>query len=228
MDLVYSCRPGQNEELRYSIRSAIKNLSHDNIWVIGGKPDWYKGNYIEVKDVGNKFTNISNCLKVATESELISDNFIFMNDDFYILDKINNLPVLHGGSLRNKVAEYQELVPGSLYSRVMSKTEMYLKKYGIDNALDYDIHVPMEMNKDKLKVALKSKCQPRSVYGNIFNIGGKEISDVKFYKNGPLTERSLDYKSIELPMISSQDDSFDSIKKDILDNLFKEKSKYEL
>ena len=46
MDIVYNCRPGkQNEELRYSIRSVMENLPHDNLWVVGGKPEWYTGNY---------------------------------------------------------------------------------------------------------------------------------------------------------------------------------------
>ena len=62
MDLVYICGPGDNEELRYSIRSAVKNLKFDNLWVVGGKPKWYVGNYLEVIQNKSKYTNARNNL----------------------------------------------------------------------------------------------------------------------------------------------------------------------
>ena len=58
MDLVYICKPGDNEELRYSIRSAVKNLKFDNLYLVGGKPDWYDGKFIAVEPIPNKFKNL--------------------------------------------------------------------------------------------------------------------------------------------------------------------------
>ena len=48
MDFVYICKEGVNEELKYSIRSVVESFPESNIWVVGGKPDWYTGNYIQV------------------------------------------------------------------------------------------------------------------------------------------------------------------------------------
>lgn len=227
MDLVYSCRPFENEELRYSIRSAVKHLDFDSIWLIGGKPDWYRGNFISVENVGNKYRSISNCLRHAVESDKISNNFVFMNDDFYIMKNIRQIPIVHGGLLSKRVAEYQELFTRSTYTTEMSKTLRYLIKSGYPEPLDYDIHVPMHMKKEILDKALKSKCQPRSVYGNIANVGGEEIKDVKVYRFGPLTERSFDYQNNDFSMISSQDDSFEILKRELLENTFATKSEYE-
>ena len=38
MNFIYICRVGENEELRYSIRSVLNSFPEANIWVIGGKP----------------------------------------------------------------------------------------------------------------------------------------------------------------------------------------------
>jgi hypothetical protein len=227
MDLVYSCRPFENEELRYSIRSAVKHLDYGSIWLVGSKPDWYKGNFLSVDNIGNKYRNISNCLRHAVESDKISNDFIFMNDDFYVMKNIRTIPVVHGGLLSKRVAEYQELSTRSTYTTEMSKTLRYLIKSGYSDPLDYDIHVPMNMNKEMLDKALKSKCQPRSVYGNIANVGGEQIKDVKVYRFGPLTSRSFDYKNNDFSMISSQDDSFEMLREELLDKVFINKSEHE-
>lgn len=227
MDLVYVCRNLKNDELRYSLRSVEKNLEHDNIWLIGGKPDWYKGNFISVDNIGNKYKNISNCLRFAAESEKISNDFIFMNDDFYITKNIQTLPVLHGGLLSEKIREYQGLASRSTYTNIMTQTYRYLIKAGYEEPLDYDIHVPMHMDKENLLKAIKTKCQPRSIYGNFNRVGGQEIKDVKVYRFGALKERSFDYLNNDFSMISSQDDSFDILKTSILDEMFPTKSQYE-
>ena len=55
MHFVYICKDGENEELRYSIRSVLKNTKDAVIWVVGGKPNWYIGNYIKVIQDQNKY-----------------------------------------------------------------------------------------------------------------------------------------------------------------------------
>ena len=81
MDFVYICRSGDNEELRYSIRSVIRSFPKANIWVVGGKPVWYKGNYIIVEQNQDKYTNALNNIIAICNSKEISVSFIFMNDD---------------------------------------------------------------------------------------------------------------------------------------------------
>jgi hypothetical protein len=72
MDFVYICKDGINEELRYSIRSVVESFPDSNIWVVGGKPDWYVGNYIKVDQKLTKYKNALYNLKAITESEEIS------------------------------------------------------------------------------------------------------------------------------------------------------------
>ena len=95
MDIVYICRDGDNEELRYSIRSAVKNLPHDNLWVVGGKPDWYSGPYIEVPQDKAYYRNARTNIRTIIKSNKISNTFILMNDDFFIMNKVDSLPYMY-------------------------------------------------------------------------------------------------------------------------------------
>ncbi len=109
MDFVYICKDGDNDELKYSIRSVVASFPEANIWVVGGKPEWYVGNYIKVPQNLTKYKNAFYNLKSITESNEISESFVLMNDDFYIIKKINNIDNYHGGSLLEKINLYQKI-----------------------------------------------------------------------------------------------------------------------
>lgn len=228
MDCVYICRAGENEELRYSIRSIVDNLPHDKIWVVGSKPSWYTGNFIPVKDTADKFTNISNALKIAAEHPEISDDFILMNDDFFLIKPVDILPTMHGGKLSDKIAAYASILPNSKYVNILCKAERYLARRGIKESLDYDIHVPMVMNKQKLIDIAGKTLAPRSVYGNLNNVGGEMITDVKTYSSiNPLSSRSYDFKANDNTFLSCEDKSFAILYKQILKKMFSKKTVYE-
>jgi hypothetical protein len=228
MDYVYICRSGDNEELRYSIRSVVKNMPQGNIWLIGNKPDWYIGNFIPVDDIGGKFTNITNAISIAANSDQISDDFVLMHDDFFAIKPVKNIPIMHNGLLLDKIKEYQELDPGSRYAAILSKAYAYLRRRGIRNPLDYDIHVPMIMNKNNLKNVVNKTNAPMSVYGNIFNIGGEQVTDVKIYtKFNKLHDRSHDVINSDFPFVSCEDKSFAHLHRSILREMLPNKTIYE-
>ena len=63
--------------------------------------------------------------------------------------------------------------------------------------------------------------------GLSFNVGGKEIVDVKFYVDGPLVAKSYDINNKDSEYLSSTDTSFEMLHKTILNELFQSKSIYE-
>jgi len=226
MDFVYMCRPGHNEELRYSIRSVVKNAPVNNVWVIGDKPDWYKGNFIKTKILGNAYENVRNNLKHAIECTDISDDFVLMNDDFFIVRKLNSVSHYHGGLLIKRAERHQELAGPNQYSNLLWKTDNALRKKGIKEPLNYELHVPMLFNKDKLSETIDLPSKIRSTYGNIHNVGGEEIKDVKIYSH-PMFQ--IDSSSIDngTPYLSTEDGAFHTVK-DYLDSMFSEPSQYEI
>jgi len=227
VDYVYICRDGDNEELRYSIRSVIANMPPGKIWVVGGKPDWYIGNHIPVKQSMTKGRNAVNNLLAICDSKEISDKFILMNDDFFAVKPINTIKYYHGGLLQDKIYLYQDLQPTSSYTRSLEETHRRLLKLGIDNPLDYELHVPMPMLKANLRVALKGNTLWRSTYGNLFHVLGKKITDVKVYASSPLLRKSYDYSELKYEYLSSDDESFDDVLQNILLEMFPNPTAYE-
>lgn len=227
MDYIYTCRPGDNEELRYSIRSVVKNLPEGRIWLVGYKPDWYVGDHILVENEKNKFYSINKCWITIQENKDISDNFILMNDDFYIINKLDRVSPMHGGPLSEKIKRYTEQHGANKYSQILSGANKYLFHKGIKSPLDYDIHVPMPINKNNITDEVVSGLAPRSLYGNLNNIGGEFIDDVKVYSNLDNIVYSFNYRENKTNFISSVDGSFQEVYNNILKDMFKTKTHYE-
>ena len=234
MDLVYICRDGENEELRYSIRSAVKNLKHDNIWVVGGKPDWYTGNFIEVRQSADKYYNARQNMKAIVKSPDISDNFILMNDDFFILKRINRLQVYYGGVLMERIRYLKRTYGSSSYTNMLYYTLTYLKRFhGIQRPLNYALHVPFPMNKQNLAQIIDIDISWRVAYGNIFHVGGTEViskdgknKDIKVYiKDGNFID--IEKNSISDKFLSTEDNSFETVLP-FLKKKFPDPSQYEL
>jgi hypothetical protein len=70
--------------------------------------------------------------------------------------------------------------------------------------------------------------QWRSTYGNLHNVGGIQIEDVKVYKNLPLLEISYDINDLKYEYLSTDDSSFDIVFNKILKDMFPDPSSYEL
>lgn len=218
MDVVYICREGDNEELRYSIRSVIKNMPHDNIWVVGGKPNWYKGNYVEVRQYRSKLINARSNMEAIANSDEISDDFILMNDDFFIMQPIDSVEYYYSGPLMNKIEYFMNKHPSSTYTKLLKQSFKVLRRHGVGYPLDYSLHVPMVMNKQKLKRILQLNISWRLAYGNIYSVGGilvedpgSQTKDVKIYiENDKLI--SVDSNPLSKNYLSTEDKAFQKMK----------------
>jgi hypothetical protein len=228
MDLVYICRSGENEELRYSIRSAFKNLKFNNLWVVGGKPSWYKGLHLQVPQVSRKYVNMQRNVMKLSKSAEISDSFILMNDDFYIISPVDKVENMNGGRLIDKANMYDSLSPNSSYTKRLFDTYERLRDKGFEDPIDFELHVPIVINKVNLRHAVKYDLLWRSMYGNIFEIPSIKLEeDVKVYVNSPLDPKSYDVKNLKYPYLSSDDNSFQHVYESVLKNMFPDKSPVE-
>jgi hypothetical protein len=228
MNFVYLCRSGDNEELRYSIRSVVKNTENPIIWVVGGKPSWYTGNYIKSDQSGDKYKNVIGSLKAIVNHQDIPDDFILMNDDFYIIKPIDKIQTYHGGKFENKVELFSKNAKSSYYTSILKNTMRELKNAGIHQPLDYAIHVPIELNKDKLFTVIRSRVSIRTMYGNLFSLGGTEVDDVKFHRIATRKwANNPDLDTIDFEYLSTSDDSFLEVYEYILKDMFSDPSPYE-
>ena len=228
MDVVYICRSGPNEELRYSIRSVEKNLPHNNIWVIGQSPEWYKGSFIEVKNVNAKYSNARANLDALVRSKLITEDFILMNDDFFIMRPIEKISYFYEGTLLERAERNELLTTTGAYTQLLYNTYDKLLKMGIEEPLNYEMHIPMIMNKKKLKEVLRYKtCLWRSLYGNIYEVGGTDREDVKVYVNNSSNPKSYEWRGKNFPYLSTQDSSFAEMHRMLFSKKFRKPSSIE-
>ena len=228
MDFVYICRSGENEELRYSIRSVMHSFPEAKVWLVGGKPDWYVGPYVEVDQNNNKYANALNNLKAICESSNISDNFILMNDDFFIIKKINKIDYFYNGLLSEKIDRFTKITGSSMYIKKLITTNKKLLEIGINNPIDYELHVPMQMDKINLLdiITKYPECLWRSMYGNLCNVGGTQMEDVKVYVNKKHLARSNEITESSMYM-STEDTSLKLMLDKILKDLLPNQSNYE-
>lgn len=227
MDLVYFCKYGENEELRYSLRSAVKNLPHDNVWVVGGKPDWYTGNYIETSNLNSVYRTVRNNITIACNDSRISDDFILMNDDFFTIAPIDTHNIFYNGTLEDKIKLRYDCHGKDSYISLLESTNAFLKRTRkIQAPLDYELHVPMQINKEKMLKIIKQPYLWRSLYGNVYNIGGTKVDDVKVYSSKHQMKYSYDYENNNFPFLSSDDQSF-SLLYNTLKDLFPDPCIYE-
>lgn len=228
MDFVYICKSGDNEELRYSIRSVIHSFPDAKIWLVGGKPDWYSGDHIPVDQNHHKYANAINNLSALCSSQEISNEFVLMNDDFFIIKKVDKLDQFYNGLLSDKIDKYVKITGSSMYIKKLILTNTRLIEQGIAKPYDYELHIPMVMQRDKLLPIIKKypNCLWRSMYGNMYGVGGTQMEDVKVYTNPKHMARSNEITNHSV-FLSTEDQAFKMMLDRVLLKLFPDKSKYE-
>jgi hypothetical protein len=228
LNFVYVCRSGENEELRYSIRSVLKFFPNAKIWVVGQKPSWYSGPYIKVKEYPkSKHHAVYQNLKEIAYNPKLPEDLVIMNDDFFFTEDPGTIGHYFQDKLIKKVSVYERDFPESSYTKRLRKAYNYLKKNHIMIPLDYELHVPMKIKKSKLCKAIEHNIPWRSAYGNLFRVGGKQIEDVKVYLKESKELGGYDYLSESQPFLSTDEESFNEIKDSFLSLRLPDPSPYE-
>lgn len=214
MDAVYIVRPGnRNDELRYSLRSLHANFRVDRVWIVGFRPNWVTGvEYVPVDQVDHKHQNTwMNWSAIARHPD-ISDPFVFMNDDFFILRPLDRMPLLHQGT----VADWPATHGGTPWSRRLERTRELLAAVGHTDPLSYELHVPMVMARDAHREAvqvLAAQRRPwdyakRTLVGNLAGGGGERARDVKIADDAQWERRGGAAEVGTWSFVSTADASF--------------------
>jgi len=226
---VYICRNGENEELRYSLRSVQTFYPNSTVWVVGGKPDWYVGNFIPIKQVADAFQNVKNSLIAIMDNPNIPDEIVIMNDDFFFVRYVPAIKAYSSGTLHNKIVFNKSNGVNSPYIRRLNHLLRHCKKHK-DTPLDFETHAPMLISKSKLSTIVNENVMWRSNYGNRF-LSDNEIEviqDVKVYSDSKYSFKSYKYLSFKYPFFSTQESSFTEVYEKMLKNMFCIPSQYEL
>ncbi len=207
VDLVYFVKDSKtNEELRYSLRSVCKNLNFRKVVFYGTAPDGIEPDVlVKVTQEGRtKWDKVKNMLIQACRNSNITDNFVLMNDDFFVLSPTMAIPTYQGVSLYELIVTI-EMKYGNqptAYTKQLRRTLATLKAQGYP-VMSYELHVPIVINKQRMLDTIDRFSDfhaTRTLYGNINRIGGEPHDDVKVTTLGSF--------AINGPFVSTSDDSF--------------------
>ncbi|GGK89211.1 hypothetical protein [Mangrovihabitans endophyticus] len=189
MDAVYLVGP-ESEELRYSLRS-LQNLPQvDRVVVAGRTPSWLCGveHLAPVPDRPGKHWSTWANLRAAAACPDVSDRFVLMNDDFFALQPVEEIPVWHRGPVGDHLANHRATGNAKMAGRRMDTLDM-LEAIGVPGRLDYELHTPMVMDKavlaevigraDRVRTVKSEPVGKRTLYGNAAVVGGEVHADVK-------------------------------------------------
>jgi hypothetical protein len=201
-----------NPELACSIRSVVKNANPRNIVITGYKPRWIndkaiflRRNQVMSPSMNKYFQSAQNTL-LACYDDRISDKFVLMNDDFFIMRPVKEIGYYYRAELKTVIEVYSRNFPRSPYLRGMKTTYQLLRSMGIDNPLSYELHVPMVYEKQKRIDLLKIQepymrrgeaIHTRTLYGNIYEVGGERMLDCKIVRKQDKWHPSWTFLSTE-------------------------------
>lgn len=241
MDFVYVFKEdveNGSEELRYSLRS-LRNVPHNRVVLVGEKPDWVdKVLFIPVPQSGTKHENVTANLAAVIRDNRISDDFVLMNDDFFIMKQMDKIPNLNFGPMDKVLALYDKRYPeGSNYIDNMRSLYELLRGRGYAQPISYELHTPMVINRyivQKLHQELQGErmYQFRTYYGNYAALGGTAVEDVKVFipsiHNSPAYNASPESYLKSQTFLSVTGTSFrQSAAGDFIRLTFPDKSSYE-
>lgn len=183
LDIFYPVRPGDdNEELRYSLRS-LRNIKHGRVFIVGHVPDWVTNVIgIELPKLGTYHRTAQRNIEHVIKHTDISDKFLYMNDDFFIMNPIEKMPTIFRGTLDGVIEKQGQRSKGDYYNAMVKTRDLIDKIFtGKQTLYSYEIHLPMVFDKAKLGSIFNiisqhdpefHRYQYRTIYGNLFEIGG--------------------------------------------------------
>lgn len=172
-----------DQELRFSLRSVEMYLSNvRNVWIVGRVPEGITNvNHIPAQDPDHiPDINIMHKVLKACEHPEISDTFLFMNDDHYILQpfQADKFPDFYFGSLE----DYTKRRAADGYGNRARNTLNHLKAKGLQTKY-FDVHYPILYTKqgfidhvvNQVDIKKPHGFILKSLYGNGMKLEGTPI-----------------------------------------------------
>jgi hypothetical protein len=224
----------KNLELRYCLRSIEQHFTGvGNVFIIGHCPEWINNNVIHIpadEDPRNRFRDRNIMLKMqeACKDDRVSDNFLMVHDDHFLLAdfEASTFPYYHCGPMVPNVGQYAETKRNTILALSIRDDVNYV----INN---YDTHCPILFNKERFmrSVALADWSKwygycLKTLYCVMNGIEAEKVEDLKIRM--PLKADEIMRLINGRGWFSIGDRCFtEGGMKDVLNNLYPLKSKYE-
>jgi hypothetical protein len=227
---------GNNHELKYCLRGIEKHLSNvGNLYIVSNKlPSWLTNATLlcadDEKGVEWKDRNIYNKILLACDTDSLSEDFLFMNDDHFMqLDfQLPDFPYYY------REHDMQETIDKNIKNKAWRTSIENTRNYLINNGYEckmFDTHTPIIYNKFQFKKLSKLNWDTpygygiKSLYANINRIHGTLCKDGKLFPS-ETSDTSILKRVLDKPCFSTS--SYVPIQQQaFIESLYTEKSKYE-
>jgi hypothetical protein len=185
-DVVYTLGKGsrlKDFEIRMSLRSIERHLKGILcVYVIGEKPDWLQNVVHMQYDDESSVPDYNIMRKVTAACDLpeITDSFLFMNDDHFLLQdfEAETFPYYYMGTLEQAFKGRNDG-----YGKRANNSLKHLQENNLPTK-HFDIHTPILYNKQEFKKNVSSLDWKegyiiKSLYANSLKIEGVEMKDNK-------------------------------------------------
>lgn len=202
----------KGEDLRYSIRSVVKNFPYSKIILLGDKPKWFHESkkFIYIPSDAKRSSSwtigwvpFQHMLTLVKQKDLDFEDFILFNDDFFVTKKINKFQDMY-----RLASDYETRAKSNrLYHRRTQRSLTYTqsKKY-------FNLHSPMRLKMSRLKEFmnwwLKEPVKDldfRTLYGNKYIEDYPDLIGVEDFKSSYIRKDLLDPGLREYYSTSSMD-----------------------
>ncbi len=177
MDIIYPYKLSDTQELKYSLRSAAKNLKHNNAFIIGQDPGWLssEAKLLIVPQIKSKYVNLCKNIELACLLPGVSDPFIIMNDDFFVMKETVKIPYLYRADIH---ADIERVARHGMWDWL----DGFERIRNAGGERSYELHVPLVVHKQPMLEALE-RFGPtpvwRTAYAAVGGLHGYPYEDVK-------------------------------------------------
>lgn len=236
MDVVVPYKESGYDELRYALRS-LEMYFNDvgNVFIVGDLPAWVNPRqviHVKLGDepgIHNKERNIMRKVLHVCSNPTLSEEFLFMNDDHFLLQPLDYPPYYYESNLKYKLdtrASHDHYYHSLLSTFTALKRNRKPTRY-------FDIHTPIVYNKyDFIDVMtfynwdIAYGYVIKSLYCNTLKIPGEYMKDLKINSRLKCPDLEAMVKGRQFFSVGEQAVNVDM--GIFLQYLYRTKSKYEL
>lgn len=183
-DIVYILKAdAPTEELRYSLRSVVRNFAFRDVWFYCGCPDGLvPDHHVPFEQTGStRFERSCSTLRAICENDEVTPTFYLFNDDFFVMHRYDQDTAVVQGSIRDHI----ERTDIGTYHILLQRQLAWLLVRG-HTTVDYATHTPLPVDRARalelLDIARREHIEDRlfrNLYGNWAQVPYAVMPDCK-------------------------------------------------
>lgn len=152
-DVVIPAGPDRQDTLRWALRTIWANYTHRRVFVFGVAPPWLSDRVVAVptdQRPDDRLGNLRRQVEAVLSHPDVADEVVWWDDDVYLLEAVDEVPLMDKGSLRDWLAARSSPRYGaSDYTRVHERCLELLTGWGYTDGR-MPAHVPIPVSRPVL------------------------------------------------------------------------------